>query len=482
MLQFDILPASLSSLLLTFRCCFSAPTFQTFAALVSGLVASPGRRTVTGMLIGAGMSRVWHHSRAHRFFGVARWNVDQVGLVLLRLIVNRLLSEDAEISIGIDDTLFRRSGRRVHGAGWHHDGSAQGPSKNRVSWGNCWIIAGVIVDLPFLNRPVCLPVAFALWRAAAVGKRRKASTTGRGAKTTGHKRDSGPMSGDPEGSKQAVASRLITMIAAACPGRQIHVVADAWYAGMDGAPGAGQGACRHRGLPAGVTLTSRLRVNAGLTAIAPLTPGRAGRPKRKGDKIGTPKDLANRADTIWTAAQTRRYGSTTTVTIAETLCLWYGVYRSRTVRVILLRNADTTTGYNLALITTDLTTPATKIIERYASRWSIEVAIENAKQHTGVGEARNRTTTAVHRTVPFGLITQSLVYLWYAEHGHDPNTITQRRHQAPWYRTKTHPSYQDMITKLRRTLIVAKFRAGNPDQATPTQILDITQAWEAAAA
>jgi hypothetical protein len=68
MLQLQTLPASLSGLLLVFRSCFTAPTFATFVALLAGLVAQPARRTVCGMLVGAGLSRVWHHSRAHWFF------------------------------------------------------------------------------------------------------------------------------------------------------------------------------------------------------------------------------------------------------------------------------------------------------------------------------------------------------------------------------------------------------------------------------
>lgn len=449
MLQLETLPGSLSDLLSVFRSCFTKPTFRTFVALLSGLVARPARRTVCGMLVGAGLSRVWHHSRAHWFFAHARWSVDAVGLALLELILDRLIPPGAAVVVAVDDTLFRRSGRRVHAAGWHHDGSAKGPRKNRIAWGNCWIIAGIVVELAFLDRPICLPVAFALWRKA------------------GH-------------SKQAIACRLVARIAAACPGRTIHMVADAFYAGADGAPGAGRGACRQRGLPEQVSLTSRLRVNATLHDIAEPTAGRPGRPRRKGAKIGKPADLANRSQ--WTPTVIRRYGRNAPVTITEHQCLWYGVYRSRTVRVVLLRDTHTTTGYDLALITTDLTSPAEAIIARYADRWSIEVANEDAKQITGVGEARNRAENAVNRTVPFGLITQSIVVIWYALHGHTPDVAARRRAEAPWYTTKTKPAYLDMIIKLRRTLIAARFRGGRPDPPTPEETLAVQLAWAEAAA
>jgi len=42
--------------------CFSARGFATFTALVTGMVVTPARRTVCGMLTGSGMHAVWHHS------------------------------------------------------------------------------------------------------------------------------------------------------------------------------------------------------------------------------------------------------------------------------------------------------------------------------------------------------------------------------------------------------------------------------------
>lgn len=48
------------------------------------------------------------------------------------------------------------------GAFWTHDGSAQDPGA--LGRGNRWIIAGMIVALPFCSHPVCLPVLLRLWR------------------------------------------------------------------------------------------------------------------------------------------------------------------------------------------------------------------------------------------------------------------------------------------------------------------------------
>ena len=114
-------PCSLAGLLAEFRPCFTAPTFQTFIGLVVGLIAQTRRRTVCGVLTGAGLDQVWHHSRAHRLFTNARWSGDAIGLALADLIVARLLPTGAALTIAVDDTLFKRSGKKVFGVAWHHE-------------------------------------------------------------------------------------------------------------------------------------------------------------------------------------------------------------------------------------------------------------------------------------------------------------------------------------------------------------------------
>jgi nicotinamidase/pyrazinamidase len=39
------------------------------------------------MLVGARLSDVWEHSRAHRFFSQARWSPDELGLRIAVLII-----------------------------------------------------------------------------------------------------------------------------------------------------------------------------------------------------------------------------------------------------------------------------------------------------------------------------------------------------------------------------------------------------------
>src|SRR5205823_91896 len=149
----------------------------------------------------------------------------------------------------IDDTLFRRRGKKVWAAGWFHDGSAPGPAK--TGYGNNWVIAAIVVKLPMVKRPVALP------------------------------------------------------------GRRIHVVADAAYAGEE-----------LKKLPPGITWTTRLRKDATLYELPPACTGRRGRPRAKGARLPSLDVLARRAP--FGPVTVARYGKTATIHAAAVTCLWYG--------------------------------------------------------------------------------------------------------------------------------------------------------------
>jgi transposase len=439
------LPASLAGLLWSLRPVFTGPSYRTFCGLVAGLAGQVRRRTVCGMLLGAGLSRCWPHDRAHYFFARAVWDLDELGVAVARIVAGLLVPAGEPVTVAVDDSLFRRSGRKVHGAAWQHDGSS--PAKDKLSFGTCFVTAGIIVTLPFCSRPVCLPVLARL------------HVPGKGKAVRARKRDAAPAS------TVSAAVALVTRLAGALPGRVVHVVADAHYHGP-----------ALRALPAAVTWTTRLPRNAVLYGLAPPPVRKPGRRPRKGARLGTPADLG--AAAAWTRAAVRIYGRDQDQDLAEVTCLWYGCLDTITVRVILARGVRAT----LALVTTDLDTPAAALVQRYAARWSIEQAFADARNILGAGEARTRTRRAVQRTVPFALLVHTLIIIWYARHGHDPADVDARRAAEPWYTSKTGAAFEDMLTKLRRVLICARISRGSAAHPEPAQITAVLAAWTAAAA
>src|SRR4051812_25684975 len=138
MLPHVMVPVSLRRLLDAFAGCFTTPTFAVFQAMVLGLVAQTGRRTVCGMLTGVGLATSWSHDRVYRFFSTARWQVDQIGLVVFDLVLTHLVPDGTDLLVAVDDTAHRRRGRKVHGVGWIHDGSA--PSRSKLAFGHRWVV------------------------------------------------------------------------------------------------------------------------------------------------------------------------------------------------------------------------------------------------------------------------------------------------------------------------------------------------------
>jgi DDE superfamily endonuclease len=416
-------PPSLLALLQVARPCFTAPSFRTFAALVTGLIVQTRRRTVVGMLLGAGLTRIWPHDRAHYFFARARWSADQLGLTLARLIVDQLLPEGAALQVAVDDTLFRRRGKKVYAAAWQHDGAAAGA--RMTGFGNNWVVVGLLVPLPFLAR---------LWRPKG------------------------------EMSKVDLARQMVAVLLAAFPTSRFDLVGDAAYHGR-----------ALRDLPQRCTWTCRMQRNGVFYAPAPPATGRRGHPAWKGERLGNPGEIATTAH--FTPHTVERYGRTETVLIAVVAGLWYGAFHRRPARLLLIRDEGSSKPYDLALVTTDLASDLAEIVTRYSFRWSIEVLFSQLKQALGVGQARNRVQRAVERTVPFGLAVYTITVIWYTLHGHHDSDLADRRAQAPWMNTKTTVSFEDMHAALRREALSHRFTgviaAHNPSQQIRQALKDL---------
>jgi hypothetical protein len=265
---------------------------------------------------------------------------------------------------------------------------------------------------------------------------------------------------------------MVDLLAAHFPDRTIHAVADAGYA---------SGAWR--GLPKRITITFRLRADGAVHEPAPPRPPvgqrKRGRPPTKGARLPSLAQIALGSTTAWEQITATRYGKQEKLAVHLRPCLWYRALAGTPVRLLLIQDKDKATGYQLALITTDLTATAAELVERYADRWSIEVCFEEGKHIFGVGDARNRTEKAVRRTVPFQFLAMSLTITWYALSGHHPADVDEHRERARWYHTKTHPSFADMLAKLRRVIIAAEFTPGRLRAPYRQKITALQQAWAA---
>ena len=389
-------------------------THQLFMALACGMVLA-GRRTVVAMAAAAGMAERFR--RACWFFSGAVWDADDLGLAVARLTVNWLLSESDPVTVAVDGTFFRRWGRKVFAARWAYDGSAQGGKK--VAFGNTWVVAAVVLKLPFCSSPAALPVLFRLWR------------------------------GKGTASPVELAGQMLEKLAAAFPGRAVHGTGDAAFHG-------------ERLVIEGTTWTTRLPANAVLHGPRPPRTGKRGRPRAKGARLGTCAEIAAAAS--WQDTVIHAYGQDTAVQVFSREALWYGSFKSAPGRLVLVRDPHSGKPYDLGLFTLDTGASPEAAAERYSWRWPIEPSNATGKQLLGAGDACNRTEKAVERTVPFAFLVQSLLIVWYARHACSPADVERRRLLCPWYRTKTEPSPADMLAALRRDFLKTRFSLIRPGQ------------------
>lgn len=213
------------------------PTFNSFLTLLTGWVFA-GRRTVTGMIMAAGAVGTKHHSAYHRVFATARWSLDELGLAIFQYLILPWIG-DGVILLALDDTLARKRGLKIFGAGMHHDPLLSTRKTALVNWGHSWVILGIIVQPPSCpNRCFCLPILFRLYVSQKTATKKRLAYRTR-----------------PE-----LAVEMLHLLCKAHEYRRFHAIADSAY--------GGQSVLTH--LPIKCELASRLHLDARLYDAPPV--------------------------------------------------------------------------------------------------------------------------------------------------------------------------------------------------------------------
>ena len=116
----DQLISSLAWLVQPLRDCFHPQVFQTFQILIAGWVVCIGPHTISGVWQATGLAGKRHHDTAYAVFRSAVWEWDDLGIVLATLILTHLVPGGV-VWVAVDDTLCRKRGLTLYGAGMHYD-------------------------------------------------------------------------------------------------------------------------------------------------------------------------------------------------------------------------------------------------------------------------------------------------------------------------------------------------------------------------
>jgi len=404
---------SFTLLLQAFQACFTAPSFTSFVWLASGWVLNLRRHTVTETVRAAQAVGSKHVSSFHRFFSRGRWVTDEVGLVLVRLVVSLLVDPAKPLVVPIDDTLGRHTGKKIAAASMHRDPLLSTGKRPFFHWGHVWVVLSI--NLYAFDKTWALPVLVRLYRSKKRCVRDKCSFR----KTT------------------ELAREMVDLLAGTLPTRRIIVVGDAAYT---------NGALMRR-RPPNVHLIGRSRPDAALYAPAPRYRGR-GRPRARGARVRSPAARAARKDARWQRVRVTVYGKTVLLRVLVIDALWYVAAGSELVRLLVVRGFP---GHDKddVFVSTDPSLQAAAIIETFSERWALEVAFYHAKGKLGFEDPQNRTEHAVERTAPMALWLYSLVVIWYLRTGQ--HLRAARVAVLPWYSSKAAPAFSDMLATLRRS-------------------------------
>jgi hypothetical protein len=443
----DHLTESFAVLLTPFRRVFTQPSFQLFVTMMTGWVLSVRQRFVTELIFSADKVGDGHWARFHRFFSHNVWSLDDLCLVLAKLLFVAF-APDGVVLLALDDTLCRKRGLNLFGAGMHHDPLMSSKAVKLVSWGHNWVVLCLVVRLPAWapTKTFALPIGFRLYRnlqGNRKGKKKDKDNRSRVAKGKSKARRKKATLKKPllraDGSlhrtRPDLGLELLCWIAAAFPQRTFVVVADSLF--------GGQSILSH--LPANVHLISRVHAKGALYApAADAAAKQRGRKRTKGDRLSDMETWANDSSP-WTSLKFDQYGLHAQLSIKTRQGLYYKAGKSRLLTFVLARDDSGKRPLSIFYCTL-LEWTAVQILSAYASRWSIEVTFENAKQLLGFADPANRLPKAVERTAPMAMVLISLITLWFHQTGHGHVQFPKR----PWYTKKKEPSFADMLGTLRR--------------------------------
>ena len=412
------LPDSIIPILQPFSTLFQQRTWVKAQVLLIGAVLAPRKRTVTSALRVMGLSDDTGFAKYHHVLNRATWSSLRLGRVLLTLLIQRFDHGDGPLVFGIDETIERRRGSRIKAKGIYRDAARSSDSHLVKASGLRWISLMWLTNIPWAHRTWALPVLTALAPSERYNRKMGRS----------HKKITD------------WARQMILQLRRWLPNRPIVVVADSGYAALH---------LLHfcQSMPQPVILITRLRLDAALYEPAPTRlPGQMGRPRLKGQRLPTLKELLDRPDTRWTRTSVAWYDDDTrTVELSSYTALWYHTGKPPVpIRWVLVRD-PLRQFHSQALLCTDISVSPTQIVEWFTLRWRVEVTFQEVRAHLGVETQRQWSDLAIARTTPLLLGLFSWITL-AAE-------LLRRERSAPlrsaaWY-TKSEPTFSDAIASAR---------------------------------
>ena len=408
--------------------------------LAYGVLNCVGRHTVTGFLASRGkLFEDW--SADYRIFQGERMRVNALFDTVRQVLISQLPAK-RPVFAHMDDTLLKKSGRKVAGTGWRRDPLGP-PFHTNYIWGQRFL--QLAISLPENHQGPCpaQSIPIALYHAPTVKKPKKTD-------------DQATWEVYKEKQKQAKLSKQGV--------ERVKVLRE--KLDLDGATdrplvvsvdGSYSNETVLKALPDRTTLIGRIRKDTMLHRLPSSTRG-IGRNRVYGDRLPTPEQIRQSEEYPWQEVIAFAAGKYHHFNVKVIRNIRWRKAGKQNLQLVVIRplsyrltkNSKLLYRKPAYLICTDPEMNIKQLLQAYVWRWGIEVNFREEKTLLGCGQAQVRTPVAVEKVPAF--ITAIYALLQLA--AYQTKQHNQQLPRAKWYPNKkaTRPTTGDTINQLRAQL------------------------------
>lgn len=418
-------------------------TFDRAHQLALALLLCLGRRTITGMLCASGQQfHDW--SATYRLFEQERIDCKALAAAVVKGTL-ATLPQGAPLVGAIDDTLIRKSGRKVAGTSWRRDPLGPKFADNFV-WASRFLQLSLALPASASGSSPARMIPVDLTHCPSPRKPGRKGTEEQWRQW----RELSSKAAIPAKGAARMAALRATLDEQGMSNRQLIMSADGTFTC----------AAVFRSLPPRTTLIGRIRKDAALFKLPTEEEQNKGRGRRRayGERLPTPEEIRKDDTIAWQPVKAYAAGREHTFDVKVLgPCRWKHAGGERQLRLIVVRPLGyrPRQGSNLLyrapayLITTDLEMPLAPLLQAYLWRWEIEVNFRDEKTLVGMGEAQVWTTRSVETLTPFVAAVYAMLLIAQERCGRDRRTLPSPKWRKPSGSTAPRTSTNQMIQELR---------------------------------
>lgn len=405
-----------------------------------------GRQTVSGILTASGQQFVdW--TAAYRIFSQNRIDIDKLFKVSQKEVMQEL-AKDQMLVAHMDDTILKKTGKKIYGASWRRDPLGP-PFQTNFIWGQRFLqISMALPSREGISQSRAVPVDF--YHCPTAKKPNKKSSE---QKIKQYNEASKQLNLSIQGVERIKKLRQ-SLDEQGATDKELYLSVDGSYTNSNVL----------KNFPDRVTLIGRIRKDTRLHKI-PESSNDIGRKKVYGERIPTPEEIRKSDDINWQEVKGWAAGKEHVFNVKVVKELrWESAGGRHNLQLVIIRPLR----YRLSkkskllykapayLICTDNDLDIEKLLQAYLWRWEIEVNFRDEKSLLGAGKAQVRNQQSVASIPAFIAVIYS--YLLIAAHKTyrkpDRNNLIPR---PKWYPVKKEQRLSTgEIINLLRTQLWAK--------------------------